>query len=185
MIAIVLANFQAYQARNISTEYSESKWIAFSMVSILQAMMIGAPILILASTDPTASFIVWSMLIFVICMSILGLLFVPKMMSHKHGNSPESGFAPSASNFNYSGRSYANNNSFGNSGWSRSFNHTQPPTSRTSGVFNESRSFHGQSSNLPWWESSERQVHVHRPAGPGHMCRLLPFRSLCDRRWRA
>ena len=89
MLAIVLANFQAYQARKISTEYSESKWIAFCMVSILQATMIGTPILILASTNPTANFIVWSMLVFVICMSILGLLFVPKVYSQNRPPKPK------------------------------------------------------------------------------------------------
>ena len=93
MMAIVLANFQAYQARNISTEYSESKWIAFCMVSILQAMMIGTPILILASTNPTANFIVWSMLIFVICMSILGLLFVPKFISKRKPPAPQATYS--------------------------------------------------------------------------------------------
>jgi competence protein ComGC len=82
-VAILLATFQAHQTRNLSTEFSESKYIALCMVSILQALLIGTPVLIIASTNPTANFIVRSMLVFVICMSVLGLLFLPKFFQQK------------------------------------------------------------------------------------------------------
>ena len=76
---VVLANIQAYRARKITTEYAESKYIGIIMVSILQACCIGLPLVAIVSDQPVANFILRSALIFVVCMSMLLLMFVPKM----------------------------------------------------------------------------------------------------------
>lgn len=76
---IVLANVQAYRARKITTDYAESKYIGIIMVSILQACCIGLPLIALVSDQPVANFILRSALIFAVCMSMLLLMFVPKM----------------------------------------------------------------------------------------------------------
>ncbi|CAB9504717.1 acid type B receptor subunit 2 [Seminavis robusta] len=81
LIAVLLANFKAYQTRNLSTDFSESKYIALCMASILEALLIGAPLVVLAGKNPTASFVVQSMLVFVVCMSVLGLMFLPKVLN--------------------------------------------------------------------------------------------------------
>lgn len=78
-VMVARANYQAFQARHIDTEFSESKWIAIIMASALQSLFIGLPLVIIVSEDPTASFIVKSGIIFVICMSFLLVMFVPKM----------------------------------------------------------------------------------------------------------
>ena len=78
--ALTLANVQAFQARNIGTEFSESFYVFMTMVSLLQALVIGAPLLVIARDNPIANYLVWSGLIFVMTMAILGLMFVPKMM---------------------------------------------------------------------------------------------------------
>ena len=76
---VVLANIQAYRARKITTEYAESRFIGIIMVSILQACCIGLPLVAIVSDQPVANFILRSGLIFVVCMSMLLLMFVPKM----------------------------------------------------------------------------------------------------------
>ena len=80
MAMVIFANYQAYQARGISVEYSESKHIAVIMVAILQAVAIGLPLVVLVSDDPIAAFVVRAGLIFFICATFLLVLFVPKMM---------------------------------------------------------------------------------------------------------
>ena len=77
---LVLANVQSYQARSIETEYSESKYISFIMASLLQACFIGIPIILLTYKIPQTYFVIMSSLIFVVCMSVLSLIFVPKII---------------------------------------------------------------------------------------------------------
>lgn len=77
--ALFLANFQAYRARKLSTEYGESKFIAMAMACILQVTLVGVPLLFLVNTNPPANYFVRSTIVFVVSMSILLLIFVPKM----------------------------------------------------------------------------------------------------------
>jgi len=81
--AMILANVQAYQTHHLSVAYNESKFIGLSIVSILQASLIGLPLLFLSNTNPTARYVVRVILVFVVCISILGFIFVPKMLRSK------------------------------------------------------------------------------------------------------
>jgi 7 transmembrane sweet-taste receptor of 3 GCPR len=81
--ALLLANYQAYKARLVSTEYGESQYVAIIMMSILQIVIIGVPLMFLLEKNPSASYFVRVGVIFIICMSTLLLLFVPKMMYNK------------------------------------------------------------------------------------------------------
>jgi len=78
-LALFLANFQAYQARNLATEYGESKYIGMAMLCILQVVLIGIPLLFLVNSNPSASYFIRVTIIFVICFSILSLIYVPKI----------------------------------------------------------------------------------------------------------
>lgn len=77
--AVVMANYQAYKARNFSTDYSESKYIALAMVCIFQISMVGIPLMFLVTDSPTALFFVQTGIIAIVCGSVLLLLFLPKM----------------------------------------------------------------------------------------------------------
>uniref|UniRef100_A0A7S1ZKP5 G-protein coupled receptors family 3 profile domain-containing protein n=1 Tax=Ditylum brightwellii TaxID=49249 RepID=A0A7S1ZKP5_9STRA len=76
---IVLANYQAYKARRISVEFSESKYVAMCMVVMLQVLLIGIPLSVLVSEDPVPRYFVMTAIIFILTMSLLLLIFVPKM----------------------------------------------------------------------------------------------------------
>ena len=85
-IALILACYQAYKGLKIDVAYSESTYVAFSIASILQAAIVGVPLIFLSESNPSASFVVRSLLVFVICMSVLCFIFIPKMtqtFSHK------------------------------------------------------------------------------------------------------
>ena len=66
IVAVVLANIQAYLTRNLTVAYDESRYIALSMGFIMQAFFIGLPLLFLAEDNTTASYVVRSLLVFVV-----------------------------------------------------------------------------------------------------------------------
>jgi len=78
--ALALACLQAYRARNVSTEYSESKYIGVAVLSWLQVMLVGMPLIFLVNENPTASYFLKVVIIFIISMSTLVFMFVPKMI---------------------------------------------------------------------------------------------------------
>lgn len=80
---VILANYQAYHARNLSTEFSESKYISIVMASVFQAIVIGLPLTILVSQDPNARFIVKTIIVGAMSLSTLCLMFIPKMWSFR------------------------------------------------------------------------------------------------------
>ena len=78
---LLLSNIQAYQARSIQSEFNESQYISIIMASMLQAFLIGIPIMALVGGKlPRVFYLVGVSLIFVVCMVILLLLFLPKML---------------------------------------------------------------------------------------------------------
>ena len=80
---LIFATVQAYQARNISSEFAESKHIAMAVVSMLQVSLIGIPLMAVARDDPQAWYLALVFLIFVVCMAVLVLIFLPKTIYTK------------------------------------------------------------------------------------------------------
>ncbi|KAL3922564.1 MAG: hypothetical protein SGILL_002138, partial [Bacillariaceae sp.] len=81
--ALVLACFEAYKARGISDEYSETKFIAIAVGGWVQVVLIGVPLMFLVSGNPTADFFIKACIIFTITLAMLLLIFVPKMLHEK------------------------------------------------------------------------------------------------------
>jgi gamma-aminobutyric acid type B receptor len=44
---VILANYEAYKARKVSVEYSESKYVAMAMICFLQVIVVGVPLIVL------------------------------------------------------------------------------------------------------------------------------------------
>jgi 7 transmembrane sweet-taste receptor of 3 GCPR/Periplasmic binding protein domain len=76
---LLIANYQAFRARDIQSEFSESKYIAIVMGSMLQIAVIGIPIVFLVYDEPRVVYLVISLAIFSICLSILLFIFIPKI----------------------------------------------------------------------------------------------------------
>lgn len=88
-VIVIFTTVQAYRARKISVDYSESKYIAGCIVCQLEALIIGIPTIVMMSNDADSHrsiFVLASMIIFIVAMAILLLIFVPKMLvqSDKH-----------------------------------------------------------------------------------------------------
>jgi ABC-type branched-subunit amino acid transport system substrate-binding protein len=95
--ALVIATYQSYRGRNLPTEFSESSQLAMSMASLLESLLLGAPILFVVKDDPTASFAVSSSLLSIACLCILLPVFVPKFQNRNIVNITAS-VRPRASN---------------------------------------------------------------------------------------
>ena len=78
---LIVANWWAYLARNIETEYHESRYIGIAMASILQAWGMGIPILIVVWDNPQAKFFVEAGIIFVTAVAVQLLIFIPKILA--------------------------------------------------------------------------------------------------------
>jgi hypothetical protein len=93
LAALLMACTQAYAARNISDEFSESRYIGIAIYGWLQTALIGVPILFLINADnPTAQYFLQVTLIFVISMSMVSIVFVPAFVNfRKHGQAKSVG----------------------------------------------------------------------------------------------
>jgi gamma-aminobutyric acid type B receptor len=93
---LILANWMAYRSRKVHMEFNESRYIAFVMFSILQAFLIGIPLLCAVLRDPVPYYIVLIMLDFIICCSTLCFMFIPKVLAHRKKLSCRDGTTTSA-----------------------------------------------------------------------------------------
>jgi Sulfotransferase domain/7 transmembrane sweet-taste receptor of 3 GCPR len=73
------AVFQSWQSRHLSTEFQESQYIFRALLGILLVTFIGVPVLIIAQDNTNSHLFVSSAIIFVTCLLILLLIFVPKI----------------------------------------------------------------------------------------------------------
>jgi len=87
MGCLVFALYLCYITRNISQKMNEGKWITASIIGILQVLLLGIPIIIIASDDTNAYFFVRACLMFIINMSVTCFIFCPKLARlHSQGD---------------------------------------------------------------------------------------------------
>mmetsp|Transcript_38162 Transcript_38162/g.92345 ORF Transcript_38162/g.92345 Transcript_38162/m.92345 type:complete len:256 (-) Transcript_38162:1328-2095(-) len=79
---------QAYVARNVSTEFAESEYIFLLLAAILFVSFMGIPTLFIAQDEPRASFFVATAIVFVVCMAVMLLIFIPKVMAARKKPKP-------------------------------------------------------------------------------------------------
>lgn len=89
-ITLISANIEAYRARKISDEFSESVYIGFAMISLLQALLLGMPMAIIVNDNPSAKLFTFAGILFIMCMALLLLIFILKMMFVKRYNREKS-----------------------------------------------------------------------------------------------
>jgi hypothetical protein len=82
--ALIFANYQAYLARHLPTDISELTSIGIAMASLLEAFILGAPLLFLASGNPSANFLIWSVVTSISCLAILLPIFFAQICSTQH-----------------------------------------------------------------------------------------------------
>jgi len=83
LTVILTACWQAVQARNIQSEFAETKYIGLAVASLLQAFLTGIPVIVVVRDMPQAYYLVMSVMIFLLSMVLLWLIFLPKMMTQR------------------------------------------------------------------------------------------------------
>ena len=84
---VVLAIYQLYRARDIPSEFSESKYIALSLICFFQVILLGIPLIVLVHNQPKARYFVKTAIVCVLVFSMLLLVFIPKIIFVKRGRS--------------------------------------------------------------------------------------------------
>jgi hypothetical protein len=79
---LIVANFEAYKARTIDTEYGESVYIGLIMLCFLQFISVGVPLFFIVRTNFIARFFLATSMVSIMSMSVLLLIFVPKVWMH-------------------------------------------------------------------------------------------------------
>lgn len=89
--SLVIAAWQAWEARDIESEFSEGQYIGLSVFSLCQAFMTGIPIIAVVKDIPEAFYLVTVFLIFMLCLVVLSLVFLPKVkIQRKYAKLPPS-----------------------------------------------------------------------------------------------
>ena len=78
--AIFFALYQSYKARNLPTDFNESFYVTVTTFSLLESLILGGPILLLVYDNPSADFLVRSVLVTITCLTILLPMFIPKYL---------------------------------------------------------------------------------------------------------
>lgn len=113
--ALVLACLQAYKARGISSEFSESRSLGLAIFCWMQILIVGGPVLFLISDDnPNAKYFLQIALIFVACLSMLLVIFGP-IFSQMRGPKPQEAPMPMNGVVRVSGLNYNTNPTAGDS----------------------------------------------------------------------
>jgi 7 transmembrane sweet-taste receptor of 3 GCPR len=84
-IGFIATGVQAFRARNISSEYSESTYIGIAVFGWAQLCLVGVPVLFLVDDDNVvAKYCLVVGFIFAVCMSMLLIVFVPIIIKPKY-----------------------------------------------------------------------------------------------------
>ncbi len=80
---LIFFTAKAFFSRHIETEYLESRYIGVCLASVLQAWLMGIPILVVVWSNSKARFFVETGIVFVTSQSVLLLIYIPKMLAVK------------------------------------------------------------------------------------------------------
>ena len=112
---LISGNVVAYQGRTIPTAFSESKYVSIAMLSNLQVFALGVPVLLIMGDNPNASFFVRCGIIFLNNLTVLCLIFAPKVLAQyfpsKFGELASTYISSPASRFGSTNRSSRSENS--------------------------------------------------------------------------
>ena len=145
-IALAIACWQAFRARDIDSNFAETRFIGLSLGSILQSFLSGIPIIAVVRDLPDAFYLITTFMIFALTSVILMFIFVPKMSKQSqfsHLSKKEQMIAIRASIKNSAA---SHDFGFSSQGGSSDIHAVYKSPSKISGL--ESSGFNGQSSDF-------------------------------------
>lgn len=104
---LVYGNYMCYKSRNVGTSFLESKYVFMAMVSNLQIMALGLPMLIMVYDNPVSNYFMRTGIVFMNDFGVMMLIFVPKFQLVFYGSPEEISGSTATSNNTQSGDSGA------------------------------------------------------------------------------
>lgn len=80
LVVLGIACWQAFLTRDVMSEFSESKYIGFTLSSIFQTFLSGIPLVFVVRDIPEAFYLITVFMIFLLCMVVLAFIFLPKIL---------------------------------------------------------------------------------------------------------
>jgi ABC-type branched-subunit amino acid transport system substrate-binding protein len=81
LILLIWGCVLCYQCRNVNTAFAEGKYVTVAMFCYLQVLGLALPVLIIVSDNPSARMFVLAGVLFVNNLSVLLVIFVPKIIA--------------------------------------------------------------------------------------------------------
>jgi ABC-type branched-subunit amino acid transport system substrate-binding protein len=81
-LVMVYASYLCYKTRSIPTEFAGGKYVAMAMASNLQVFLLGVPVMVIVSNDPSTSFFVRSAIIFLNDFAVLAFIIGELIFSY-------------------------------------------------------------------------------------------------------
>ena len=75
---LIYGNYMCYKSRNAGTAFSESKYVFMAMVSNLQIMALGVPMLVMVYDNPVSNYFMRTGIVFMNDVGVMLLIFIPK-----------------------------------------------------------------------------------------------------------
>mmetsp|Transcript_30664 Transcript_30664/g.64052 ORF Transcript_30664/g.64052 Transcript_30664/m.64052 type:complete len:796 (-) Transcript_30664:641-3028(-) len=82
-LVVVISCWQALEAKDIQSEFSESKYIGLAVASLFQGFLTGIPVIVVVRDEPKAYYLIVTLMIFLLSMVLLWLIFLPKIMMQR------------------------------------------------------------------------------------------------------
>jgi hypothetical protein len=81
VLVLLGGNYIAWTGRRINSNFSEGRFVAIAMVSYLQVLLIGVPVLIIVEESAVTEMFVQGSIVFLNDLTLLLLLFGPKLLA--------------------------------------------------------------------------------------------------------
>ena len=78
-VLLAVALVLCFKSRNLSSEFQEGTYIAASVVSMIQILILAVPILVIVENDTSAFYFVLVVVVFLISFTVQCLIFFPKI----------------------------------------------------------------------------------------------------------
>lgn len=82
-LLLIYALYLSWTTRQYPSEFAESTYIAASVFYLLQLLVLGGPILVIAWENNSTFYIVLALVLFLASFGITGLIFVPKFIANR------------------------------------------------------------------------------------------------------
>ncbi|CAB9508681.1 Gamma-aminobutyric acid (GABA) B receptor [Seminavis robusta] len=88
LVALLMTTYHTYRARNLPMEFSETLYLFMSLISVCETILLGVPIIFVVFGNPSAYYLIASIVLSIGCLAIIVPMFLPKYLQ-RHTKAPK------------------------------------------------------------------------------------------------